>query len=365
MAPASTTLHDQIRILIVSLPATGDIQIAEDQERYSRFVDAARRAGFDARHEIVLSAEDFSSLLTTARPDLVFCSPHSLPVLKELPPGTATDRKINLHELLENLGIPYVGSDPHTILLALCKTSLKERWKTKGVATPDFVHLHKGDSPDCIQDLAFPAFPCIVKPSKEGNSRGISSSSVVHDRDSLMQMIRQALEDFGDILVEHYLGFAPDFHEYTVAMIGSPGRMLVMPAELGFKVPRFPPLITNEDKDGHCTCATAIEDPAILKAVADFARTALMAAGVRDYARCDMVFADGCFQAIEINGQPMVPDRWFESCAQNAGLDESAYLCAILLAAIVRYAKEGHGRLIPPPGMASLIPEPFHSFIIG
>jgi hypothetical protein len=52
--------------------------------------------------------------------------------------------------------------------------------------------------------------------------------------------------------------------------------------------------------------------------------------------------------AIEINGQPMVPDRWFEACASCADLGPDNYPVAIVLAAVARLQREG--RSLPPIG---------------
>jgi hypothetical protein len=52
---------------------------------------------------------------------------------------------------------------------------------------------------------------------------------------------------------------------------------------------------------------------------------------------------DGKIYAIEINGQPMVPDRWFAACARTKNLDDDQYLNAIFWAGLVRTARQDSG----------------------
>jgi hypothetical protein len=111
--------------------------------------------------------------------------------------------------------------------------------------------------------------------------------------------------------------------------------------------------------------AHAVEDRKRRGAVERFARAAFDAAGVRDYARCDLILAGGEFSAIEINGQPMVPDPWFEACARGAGLDEIGYLNAIVLAAIARYVREGRRGISIPSAMRELIPIGLYESLCG
>jgi len=73
-----------------------------------------------------------------------------------------------------------------------------------------------------------------------------------------------------------------------------------------------------------------------------FAHKAFSASGVRDYARGDFIYAlNGAFWAIEINGQPMIPDRWFGNAARLNGLSESQYLVGIVAAGYRRLKAQG------------------------
>jgi hypothetical protein len=81
-----------------------------------------------------------------------------------------------------------------------------------------------------------------------------------------------------------------------------------------------------------------------------------MTSEARDYSRCDILLHEGKLYAIEMNGQPMVPDRWFEACARDIGLDEVQYINAIALAGIASNAKTGHAYISMPREMSKLLP---------
>jgi hypothetical protein len=70
-----------------------------------------------------------------------------------------------------------------------------------------------------------------------------------------------------------------------------------------------------------------------------------------------VLFANNDLNAIEINGQPMIPDKWFEVCCRGAGLDKDQYLNAIFLAGIVRNLQEGNSTLQIPEMMMNLLPK--------
>jgi len=82
-----------------------------------------------------------------------------------------------------------------------------------------------------------------------------------------------------------------------------------------------------------------VNDPILRCELIAFASQAFLSAGVQDYARCDILAAEGRYYAIEINGQPMLPDKWFDACAAGAGLTQAAYLQAILNSALNRNHK--------------------------
>jgi len=325
------------RLLILSDASTDQKRTAEDLERFGRFVRALAAKGLTAEHRFTPDEDSLRGILAGTVPDLVFsasllCAPG--------PRG-----RVQVHALLEELGTPYVGSDPAVLELAIDKAALKERWQAAGVRTPAFIRVDGADDRGGIASRAAElGFPCIVKPDREGNSRGIGEDSVVRGMPALVSKVEETVRVFGSALVERFLGDAPDCREFTVAMIGSGDEMTAMPAEIVLVAPKAVRLVTNEDKDGHRTKALPIADTRLRAEVERFALAAFRAAGVRDYARCDLIMVGGELYAIEINGQPMVPDLWFEACAAGAGgdgFDEAGYLNAIVRSALQRPRGKG------------------------
>ncbi|MCX7024785.1 MAG: hypothetical protein NT080_09220 [Spirochaetes bacterium] len=321
-----------MRLLLLYARSADPGRRAADEARFTLFRDALAAGGIEAVPAGFSSEREFLSLIRETRPDLIFCAAHRVPIRGGPPRGA--------HDIIEELRIPFVGSSARAIELALDKDALKRAWLAGGVRTPAWFSFGNetgpADDPRGALDGALD-FPYIVKPALEGNSRGISRDSVVRSSGELRAKADSVVREYGPVIVERFLE-GPDRREFTVAMIGNGDRSLVMPAELTFREPTLFPVITTDDKDGQRTLAVPVEDPALSAKVSAFARSAFAIAGVRDYARGDFILSGGELYAIEVNGQPMVPDSWFAACSRGAGLGEEAYLNAIVLAAAERVA---------------------------
>lgn len=317
-----------LRILILAYRSPEPAAAARNRERGARLARILSDAGFEAGNAWVATTALALGRIDSFHPDLVFSAADHLADEKGEP--------VNVHAWLESLGLPYVGSPPEVIDLALSKTALKAKWAAVGIATPPWMEIDASTQALSSAEMPSSLFPCIVKPEDGGNSRGIYRDSVILAPDRLDAALGRLRGGGKRILVEHYLGLYPDFREITCASLDNGERRLILPAELVFKAKRHIPVITTADKDGETVEARALEDAEMLDAARAFAGKALAATGVRDYARCDLAFAAGRFWAIEVNGQPMVPDPWFEACARGAGLDERGYVEAIVESALER-----------------------------
>ena len=187
---------------------------------------------------------------------------------------------------------------------------------------------------------------------------------IVFTRPALVRQVEELLGAYDEILVEQYLGRYTDIREFTIALIGSVDQAILMPCEIVLKTTKQYRIVTTRDKDEHHTRALPVNHLGLRgQALIDFSRQAFSLAGVRDYSRCDVIFAGGQLYAIEINGQPMVPDKWFEACTRGVGLGGAVYLNAIFLAGICRNIREGRlragipddMRIVVPPGIYQLL----------
>lgn len=295
--------------------------------------------GFKAHLTYPETLGDIISAIDVYKPDLVFCALDH--IIEKYKNNNITH---NVHKYFEMNNVNYIGSSSEIIELALSKSALKIEWEKHKINTPPFVFIGHHESnlePGIKKLIELGAFPYILKPENLGNSRGIDDSSIVHNAIELTQGLARLRAQYqGAILIEHYLGEYRDMMEITCAMIGEPGSMRLMPAQIVLKDSKKHHLVTTEDKDQNRTILQPL--PAELRAkVIDFAKSAFEVAGVRDYARGDFFFADGKLWAIEINGQPMIPDQWFADAAEFDGLTEEQYLVAIVAAGYRRLKREG------------------------
>jgi hypothetical protein len=129
-----------------------------------------------------------------------------------------------------------------------------------------------------------------------------------------------------------------------------------MPSEIRLRDERPIRVVTREDRERGQTRALPILEAAERSRIGAFAKRAFEASGVRDYARCDIIEEGGRLFALEVNGQPRMPDPWFEACASGAGLDSDQYVAAIILAALHRYSSAGIRRAEVPPGLRAMLP---------
>jgi D-alanine-D-alanine ligase len=321
-----------VRALILSNRRIERAAFLRDEARFGAFAKALALVGIRAVHRPVDSVEELDSCLKAEDPDIVFSASYFVAP------------RIDVGEYLERRCVPFVGSSSEALRLVLSKAGLKDRWREVGVPTPDYYRASGGSTLDAA--LAHAAnFPYIVKPASEGNSRGIDASSVVFSKEELRGKMVSLIASYGEVLVEKYLGDDPGMREFTVAALGSGKASLFMPAEIrlerGAAPEGRPRVVTTRDKDSGAARALPVEEPGLGAELAALAGRACAAASVRDYARCDIIRSRGSCYAIEINGEPTVPDPWFEACASGAGLDEEQYLIAIFFAALCRLERAG------------------------
>jgi D-alanine-D-alanine ligase len=340
-----------MKSLIVSKAVHRPEEIAQEACRFSGMAAALRLGGIKAHHAWVETLDDLQSLIDQHHPDIVFSAAYSVRNKQNQPQL--------IHAFLEEHHIAYIGSTASALALVLSKTELKDLWKANEILTPDYFVVRKlPDGRICGLETAAGArdFPYILKPSKEGNSRGITQRSIISDSHILVESLLAMLTRYDEILVEKYLGTDPHLREFTVALIGNKSRRLILPCEIVLQPDNGYRVITTADKDGHRTQTYAVSNQALYNRLVALAEKAFDIAGIRDYARFDVLYSEEHLYAIEINGQPMVPDRWFEACARGGGLEVEQYLNAIYLAGITRNRQHEFHLLQAPGKMAKAIP---------
>jgi len=238
--------------------------------------------------------------------------------------------------LVELLGIPCTGSSPEALSQALYKDRVKHRLEKAGVPTPRACVMARADDP-C--DLPFPV---IVKPVREDGSAGITSRSVVHDGESLRQVVSEVVRAFRQpCLVE---GFIPG-RELNVALFGFPTARVLPLSEIDFsQMAEGEPKIVSYAAKWHEGSASdlgtrPVLHPQLPSAVAARVRRvaveAFRALGMRDYGRVDIrLSASGVPYVVDVNPNcDLSPHAGMARAAAAVGIDYPA-----LAKLLVRYA---------------------------
>jgi D-alanine-D-alanine ligase len=205
------------------------------------------------------------------------------------------------------LGLPYTGSGPQGLALALDKVLTKKILAFHGIRSPQFATVYRGRL-DWAHEIEFPV---IVKPASEDGSIGIGFSALAGSIKELMERIDQLHAEFDHpVLIEQYI----DGREIYVGVLGNEKLEALPPVELDLShLPKGTPRIAGtevkweEGTRAYRGSKVRIPrlPPKVLEALRDAAFTAFQALALRDYARFDFrVTPDGKVYMIEANPNP-------------------------------------------------------------
>ena len=201
--------------------------------------------------------------------------------------------------ILEELGIPYVGSDPLGIVAATDKSLAKRLWEKEEIPTSKFRVLRNID--DCqsfISKSPFP-YPIFIKPVAGRGSAGITRNSLIQNGTQLLENTKILLDTIGQpVLVERFL----TGREITIGVLGNGKKVRTLPPlEIIFKKDdEFLTYNKKEADDDMFICPPKISG-AEEKQLKDLAIKAFNALGLRDYARIDTKLTPQGFILIEAN----------------------------------------------------------------
>ena len=123
-------------------------------------------------------------------------------------------REAQVPALLDAYNIPYTGSDPLVLSLALHKGMTKHVLRNLGIPTADFALVEMEDD---ITGVELP-FPLFAKPVAEGTGKGITAASKVTTRNDLSNVCRKLLTKYRQpVLIETFL----PGREFTVGIVGT------------------------------------------------------------------------------------------------------------------------------------------------
>lgn len=227
--------------------------------------------------------------------------------------GTSRSREARVPAVCEMLGIPYTGSDPLALAVALEKDLTRRLAADAGVTVPNGIVLrpppepYDGDFAEFLPLLAEVGLtlPVIAKPVFEGSSKGVRNRCLIEKPEDLGPTVASLWTDYGQaVLVEEFI--AGD--EITIGLVGNdPPRVLgIMRVLPKTATERF--VYSLEVKrdyrrlvDYECPARLPTD---VTREVEVAALAVWDALGLRDVARLDFRVRDGVPYFLEVNPLP-------------------------------------------------------------
>jgi len=254
----------------------------EDQTslEVSHHKDSLIKAGYDVL--VIDWGADFIDQVSSAQVDIIFN-------VSSLVEGA----------ILEDLEIPFVGSDSTGISFATDKSAAKRLWQQAGLPTSEFRVLRNiSDCQEFISNPPFP-YPIFCKPVAGRGSSGITDDSIIENDSQFKVIVENLLKTIEQpVLVEKYLGG----REITVGIIGNDAHVRTLPL-LEIQIGKGIKALTfnkkeNEDDKFICPAKLTEKEDELIRNIAIQAYQAL---GLRDYARIDMKLTSDGPMLLEAN----------------------------------------------------------------
>ncbi len=246
--------------------------------------------------------------------------------------------------VLELMGIPYTGSTPLALGLALNKFRAKQVLRSAGIPTPAGHLVYPGQTAAVPRAMRFPV---IVKPCREDASLGINNQSVCYGEEQYQKQVRYIHDVYGqEALVEEFLGG----REFNVSVVGDRAPEVLAVSEIDFSgMPESEPRIVSyrakwDEESFMYNCTVPICPAKITKhlekRIREIAIRSYRCIGCRDYARIDMrMDFRGRVYVLEVNPNPDIsPKAGFARAARAAGYSYSEIILRISEEAMKRGA---------------------------
>jgi len=242
-----------------------------------------------------------------------------------------------IRDVLELLGLPYVGSRPEPCRLSFDKPVAKAVIARTGAATPDSVALpHQtfrelGASAVMEAVVARLGLPLVVKPARGGSALGVT---VVREAAGLPEAMMACFAYGETALVERHVAGV----ELAVSVVEGPDGPRALPA-----VEIVPDGGVYDYAARYTAGATEFFAPArisaeVAQACARLALNAHTAYGLRDLSRTDLIVdAEGLPWFLEVNVSPgMTETSLFPQAVLAAGEDLGTLLAGLVQRAVAR-----------------------------
>jgi len=251
--------------------AGSDAVVDETPAEIAHHETALRDAGYEVR--VIDWGPDIIRDLTEANIDLAF----NVSSLVEA-------------AILEELEIPFVGSNLFTIALATDKSLAKKMWHKAALPTSPF-HVARTEQ-DCEVFRSDPpfAYPLFIKPVAGRGSAGITEKSVVENYDQLVKSVRKLYRTIGQpVLIERFLRG----REITQCVLGNNGEVRVLPPlEIAYAEGAVTLTFGKKELDDDafiCPARLSDDEAEMMVQLATKAYTTL---GFKDFGRIDTILTE-------------------------------------------------------------------------
>lgn len=226
--------------------------------------------------------------------------------------------------VLDVIGVPYTGSGHLASALAMDKDLAKRIVRDHGLGVPAWV-MAPAAEPEVRRAVGY---PCVVKPSKQGSSVGLTL--VKHARE-LAAAVELAAQFDDEVMIEQYVAGA----ELTVGILGEEALPVI---EIRPKHEMFDYECKYQPGMAEEICPAPI-DAALAARTQDAARRAHRALKLAGYSRIDFrVGAGGEILFLEANTAPgMTANSLIPKAARVAGLGFPAFAEAVCRLALARH----------------------------
>jgi len=286
--------------------------------------EALRRGGYGVR--VINWGPDVIQDLTEADVDIVF----NVSSLVEA-------------AILEELAIPFVGSDTTTIALTMDKSLAKKIWCREGLPTSPFCVARTEEDCEIFRDdPPLFGYPLFIKPVAGRGSAGITEESVVENYDQLVKGVLERCATIGQpVLIERFLRG----REITQCLLGNAEDARVLPPlEIVYRKGAVTLTFDKKEADDDtfvCPAPMTAEETEMMQ---DLARRAYTALGFNDYGRIDAILTDEGPFLLEGNTFAGLmctpaekPHSYIGVMAVAAGMDGKELLGEIVRVALERY----------------------------
>ncbi len=220
--------------------------------------------------------------------------------LKELDPDIVFNvSSIVEASILEELKIPYVGSNIFGIIKATDKALAKEIWINNDLPSSPFIVAKSIKDCKVFKNLPPFDYPLFIKPVAGRGSSGIDKSSIILSYKELINGVKERISKIGQpVLIERFI----EGTEITCGIIGNGENIRALPLlEIDYK--NGDKFLTFDKKalDNDMFYCPARLNPSKSKQLQDVAIEAYKCVGLRDFGRVDMILSEEGPFLLEIN----------------------------------------------------------------